>query len=324
MRSSYRIAAILFSLSQQNLAHAIELESPVVCQIGKDCWIQQYADHETAGTAKDYRCNGETYFGHDGTDFRALNVKSDITVVAAAPGIVRAIRDGVADRLANTPELLRASLKQECGNGVVVLHKDGYETQYCHMRKGSVLVKAGDPVAAGTPLGKIGYSGAAAFAHLHFSLRQKATKLDPFSGPLMASCGVNSTNYWSQAANKLLEYHNTELLELGWSKQKLNIEDLELGTASTGQPAASWPEILAYMRAINLKAGDEISLEIVGPAGQLAQNSQKLDHDKAEFTLFAGNKSHGENWPVGTYRAHLKVMRAGKIEIDQSNETILK
>ena len=103
----------------------------------------------------------------------------------------------------------------------------------------------------------------------------------------------------------------------------MNIEDLELG-AVTGQPTASWPEIIAYMRAINLKVGDEISLQIVDPTGQVAQTSEKLDHDKAEFLLFVGQKPHSENRPIGTYHAHVKVLRDGKVELEQSSETILK
>jgi murein DD-endopeptidase MepM/ murein hydrolase activator NlpD len=37
---------------------------------------------------------------------------------------------------------------REYGNGVVIRHIDGFETQYCHLAKGSITVKSGDLVTA--------------------------------------------------------------------------------------------------------------------------------------------------------------------------------
>ena len=48
---------------------------------------------------------------------------------------------------------------KECGNGVVLVHDDGYQTQYCHLKKGSVAVKKGARVSEGDLLGFIGMSG---------------------------------------------------------------------------------------------------------------------------------------------------------------------
>jgi D-3-phosphoglycerate dehydrogenase len=45
---------------------------------------------------------------------------------------------------------------RECGNGVVIAHEDGWETQYCHMRRGSVAVQPGERVARGQTLGLVG------------------------------------------------------------------------------------------------------------------------------------------------------------------------
>ncbi len=304
-------------------AEALELAFPLACEIGKDCWIQQYVDHDATDGAKDYKCGGESYDRHDGTDFRALNAKANVAVLAAAAGTVIATRDGVEDHLANTPDLLRAVLKIECGNGVVLAHEGGYQTQYCHMRKGSVAVKTGDTIAVGTPLGKIGYSGAAQFAHLHFLLRKNAQKLDPFTGPLPSSCGVVTNNYWSAAANQKLAYHDSDLLELGWSPRGVSLEELELGEGPGAQPNAAWPELVVYMRAINLKAGDELRLQLVGPTGPLAQEVQILNHDKAEYAFGAKAKSGVGKWPAGRYHAQLQVVRHGSPTIEKTIEAVL-
>lgn len=60
------------------------------------------------------------------------------------------------------------------GNYVILLHKIGgkqYTTLYAHMQDGSVKVKKGQKVEAGTPLGKMGTTGMSTGKHLHWELR---------------------------------------------------------------------------------------------------------------------------------------------------------
>ena len=112
-------------------------------------------------------------------------------MTASAAGRVKAARDGVEDRLVRD-EAGRAAVKgRECGNGVVIDHGEGWETQYCHMRKGSVTAKPGDAVEAGAKLGEVGASGEAGFAHVHLTVRQNGRPLDPFDGgpAVGAACG---------------------------------------------------------------------------------------------------------------------------------------
>jgi murein DD-endopeptidase MepM/ murein hydrolase activator NlpD len=56
------------------------------------------------------------------------------------------------------------------GNCVVIDHGNGEWSFLAHLQKGSVLVKAGDRVAQGTPVGKLGNSGATTGPHLHYHL----------------------------------------------------------------------------------------------------------------------------------------------------------
>jgi murein DD-endopeptidase MepM/ murein hydrolase activator NlpD len=61
------------------------------------------------------------------------------------------------------------------GNSVTLLHTiDGkhYVTLYAHMANGSVKVKKGQKVAAGTPLGKMGSTGVSTGKHLHWELQK--------------------------------------------------------------------------------------------------------------------------------------------------------
>jgi murein DD-endopeptidase MepM/ murein hydrolase activator NlpD len=60
------------------------------------------------------------------------------------------------------------------GNYVILLHKiDGkfYTTLYAHMGDGTVKVKKGQKVTAGTPLGKMASTGMSTGKHLHWELR---------------------------------------------------------------------------------------------------------------------------------------------------------
>jgi murein DD-endopeptidase MepM/ murein hydrolase activator NlpD len=54
------------------------------------------------------------------------------------------------------------------GNHVIIQHSDSTRTGYWHLRHQSVLVRVGDNVRAGQPIGSSGKTGYALFPHLHF------------------------------------------------------------------------------------------------------------------------------------------------------------
>ncbi len=54
------------------------------------------------------------------------------------------------------------------GTTVIVEHADGMRTRYAHLSER--LVKKGDVLAAGQPLGRAGHSGRATGTHLHFEV----------------------------------------------------------------------------------------------------------------------------------------------------------
>ena len=84
--------------------------------------------------------------------------------------------------------------EQGYGWYVTVAHRLGdgsiVYSVYAHLRPGSVQVVAGDCVAAGDPIGRVGRSGRASTDHLHFEVRrptdptqrwEKAGVLDPLA-----------------------------------------------------------------------------------------------------------------------------------------------
>ena len=301
-------------------AEELSLGLPLACTLGSDCWIQQYPAHGQAsgGGAQDYACGHESYQGHDGTDFRVRDLSSRADVVASAAGRVKAARDGVDDHLVKN-DADRASVKgRECGNGVVMEHGGGFETQYCHLRKGSVLVKPGDVVAAGAKLGEVGASGDAGFPHVHLTVRRDGKALDPFDGgpATGAACGIAGKPLWNRDLSQVLAYDgNGDLIDSGFHDGPVAMEGLETGAIRSATPAKDWPALVAYLWAINLAAGDEISVTLKGPEGVAAEDSVTLDRNKAQYLLFAGKKRPQGGWPAGIYTGSVTVTHGAQVRL---------
>src|SRR5262245_24798549 len=147
------ITALFVLVLTSGPAVALELGVPIACELGKDCFLQQYVDRDPGPGIKDYACGAVTYDGHKGTDIRVrttADVQKHVAVLAAASGIVIGVRDGMRDHLVRTQEDRAAVADHECGNGVRIDHGDGWQTQYCHLRQASVRVNKGQQIAAGT------------------------------------------------------------------------------------------------------------------------------------------------------------------------------
>ena len=312
-------------LASPGRAGDIELGLPVVCTFGTDCWIQQYADHDPSADARDYHCGQQTYDDHDGTDFRVLNTASKVDVVASSEGIVKALRDGVDDRLVKTDADRDQMKSRECGNGVVIDHADGWQTQYCHLRKGSVAIKAGDRITAGAKLGQVGFSGMAAFPHVHLLVRHRGEVHDPFGGKPNgdANCTAAGGNLWNTTAAKALAYRDGDILEAAFYDAPPQLNDLETAKVESGKPQPSWPTIVATLWAINLSAGDRIDVTLQGPAGLVATNMATLDRNKAQYLLFAGRKKPKGGWPSGTYTGSATVTHDGMIRLRREWQAII-
>ena len=65
------------------------------------------------------------------------------------------------------------------GNTVVIDHGNGLQTWYGHMINKGILVKEGQMVKAGDPIGKVGSTGRSTGNHLHFEFRKDGKAVDP-------------------------------------------------------------------------------------------------------------------------------------------------
>lgn len=66
-----------------------------------------------------------------------------------------------------------------CGTAINATGQSGRKYRYCHL--GSVFVKAGQTVAEGTKVGRIGATGYVFGAHLHFVMWVNGQRVNPFT-----------------------------------------------------------------------------------------------------------------------------------------------
>ncbi|WP_210496414.1 M23 family metallopeptidase [Microvirga antarctica] len=312
----------------QEAPPVLSLRLPVACEIGRTCFIQHYVDRDPSAKVQDYQCGTMTYDGHDGTDIRLPTMAAEqagVPVVAAAAGTVLRVRDGVAD--VSIAGRGRESVDTlECGNGAVIDHGQGWETQYCHMAKGSLAVKPGDPVKAGDPIGRVGLSGMTEFPHLHFTVRKSGTLVDPFAfGAAPASCGGGQA-LWEAAVQGHLAYRAGSVLNKGYATAPVTMAGIESGETERDVPTTRSPALVAYVRAIGLKGGDVQTLTLFDPDGKAlaANTAPPLDRDKAQWMMFSGLKSPPGGFRPGLYRSVYKVVRDGKPAIEQAFGIALK
>ena len=297
------------------------LALPLDCKFGETCFIQQYFDHDPSSGVKDYRCGTMSYDGHNGVDLRVPSMAAQqkgVSVLAAASGIVKAIRDGIAD--VNVRAVgLESVAGHECGNGVLIEHDGGWETLYCHMAKGSVRVRDGERIETGAKLGLVGLSGQTEFPHLHFSVGHNGIMVDPFAVGAKHAC-ESSQPLWSITAKTALVYHSPSVINFGFADEPLSVSDVELGRTDAMLPSANSPALVAFVRAIGLKAADVQSFTLKGPSGEVLAHNETapLDSNMAERFMFVGKRKTAAEWPRGTYEAEFAIRREGATALSRS------
>ena len=311
------IAALLLAAASVPPALAF----PVACRPGVDCAIQNYPDDDPGPGVKDYACGQRSYDKHDGTDIRLPSMarqRAGVAVLAVAAGTVLRVRDGIEDV---SMRVRPFAAGQDCGNGLVIDHGGGWETQYCHMAQGSLVVRSGQAVAAGAMLGKVGLSGNTEFPHLHLTVRQDGKAVDPFAwGQAAGRCG-GGRSLWAAP----ITYARGAVLAAGFSAGAVTLDRVQdAGDQAGPRPARDQP-LVAYAQAIGLETGDIQRIVLSGADGAvLADNrAEPLDRAKAQTILFAGKRAPAGGWASGVYRATYQVTRAGRVVVTKQFQVAL-
>jgi hypothetical protein len=85
------------------------------------------------------------------------------------------------------PQLPAGKDPKDIGNFVLIDHQNGEYSLLVHMKPGSIIVKRGDRVEPGQPVGRIGFAGDSIFPHLHYSFMDGAEVFKAWGLPVYFS-----------------------------------------------------------------------------------------------------------------------------------------
>lgn len=278
---------------------AEDLAWPVDCVLGQTCFIQHYVDRAPGPGVQDFGCGSLTYDGHDGTDIALPNraaMDKGVTVKAALGGVVLSTRDSV-------PDAAPFAQGQDCGNGVLIESAAGQE-QYCHLRRGSVVVSRGQTVAKGATLGLIGQSGMADFPHLHLTIRRGGKAVDPFS--TAQTCGP-ADELWADTS----PYVPAGLVQAGISDSVPDYAAVKAGPLPA--PNAHAGALVIWAEVFGARPGDVLDFDLQGQGGEVYRGQVVLD--RAQDRSFRARGRRFDAKP-GDYGGTVTLMRLG-VEIDR-------
>ena len=297
-------AAILALPSSARAADQPSLGLPLICDPGRTCWLVNLPDHDPGPGVRDYACGAHSYNGHTGVDIAIRDystMEDGVPVVAAAAGTVLRLRDGMLD--GDVSLVGRdAVMAQGCGNSVVVGHGGGWETFYCHLRRGSLTVRPGQRVEKGDRLGSVGSSGLAEFPHIHLGVRLNGKIVDPFVGVKRASnCGAGPSPLWDSRALGQLKGTPTALYDAGFAPVEVNPIALRRGFYRDTKLSAKAPLLAFWVDAFWVEQGDRLTLTFTGPKDRkIAAKTFTLDKNQARHMRFVG-KRKTVDWHAGSY-----------------------
>ncbi|MEC7763988.1 MAG: M23 family metallopeptidase [Pseudomonadota bacterium] len=304
----------LFLAASPALAREPILNLPIDCTLGEDCFILQYTDADPGPGAADYTCGPMAYDGHKGTDFALYSfdaMEAGVNVLAPAPGVVRGVRDGMPDTGFNdTPaDVLEG---RDCGNGLVIDHGGGWETQVCHLKEGSVTVQSGQRVGMGTVVGQVGYSGRTQYPHVHISVREDGRVVDPFNTDEITACGQDDgdeDDLWSTSP----PYTGGGLISVGVSAEVPEYDAIKTGSAGGNQFPNTAPALVAWGFAYGGHTSDVMEITITRPDGSELVNSRaEIEEKQVLYFRAAGKRLPEGGWPEGAYKVTVRLERGGE------------
>lgn len=288
---------------------------PLTCDPGRTCWLVNLVDHDPGPGMRDYACGEHGYNGHTGTDIAIRDyskMDDGVPVVAAAAGKVLRLRDGMLD--GDVSKVGKDAVAGKgCGNSVVIGHGGGWETFYCHLRRGSLTVRPGQRVEKGDKLGFVGSSGLAEFPHVHLGVRKDRKIVDPFVGlTRTANCGPGASPLWDSRSLSALKESLTALYDAGFAPVEINADALRRGFYRDTKLSPKAPVLGFWVDAYWVEKGDVLTLTFTGPGDrQIGHKSFTLDKRQARYMRYIG-KRKTVDWHAGTYKGVAVLERKAK------------
>ena len=320
-RAGLLVLATAMGPATAQAAEPLQMDLPLDCVPGETCWIVNYVDHDPTKGLRDYTCGKATYNAppgnrHKGTDFAVRDIaamRRGVVIRAAAPGLVGGARDGMKDVNVRSGGVETVKGK-ECGNGVRIEHGDGWATQYCHMLRGSIVVKKGMRVKAGQSLGLVGLSGLTDFPHLHFQVSKGKTIVDPFTGLKRDDrCAPGARPLWKPDVMAAFPYRPTAVFAAGFSATPPQTDLLKQGLYQARSLSPLAPALFLWAGIYWLKAADDLTFTLTGPDGKrvLHKTISAKKSATRPFVSISSRRKQGA-WTKGSYRGEITLERKAK------------
>lgn len=288
---------------------------PVDCELGTECFIFMYPDQAPGKEAQDFRCGRMSNDGLGGTSFALKDeqkIQAGIPVLAVADGEILRMKDGMPD-IANHDDSKVAG--EECGNAVIIKHADNWQSQYCHLRNGSIKVKAGDQVKQGEQIAFAGESGRASFPQAYFEIRKDGHLIDPFKGyAIETGCTpigreFNTRPLWKDP----LEYKGTGLVSTGVTDHNPEFNETWSGKLSNLKASKNDDALIFWAQSYGVLAGDIEEVKIYRPDGSLfTSHSIKREKPYRNAMIIAGRRNSNPPFMNGQWKAIYTLEREHK------------
>ncbi len=275
---------------------------PADCTLGRDCWVVRYVDRMPGAGLLDVGCGTLTGEEHQGTDIavRDLAVLAEgVRALSPGAGRVVGVRDGMPDVAHGSPGAPTLD-GRNCGNGVRIDHGDGWVSQLCHLRRGSLLVADGDDVDAGQPVGRLGLSGETTFPHVHWSLWHEERLVDPFDGASVETapgCPADGDSLLVGAP----DYLPLPLVGVGFAPAAPEDTDIARGWHRETSLPSTVPALVLWAHAYGTQAEDSLHFVVEGPEGPVVDRVMGLERGHARGSYFSGARRPDGGWPSGRY-----------------------
>lgn len=314
-----------------NTTENVTLSLPIECDLSADCAIANYVDIKPGELVQNYLGRRRSYNGHRGIDFSIGDtwvMKRGVNVLAAKRGVVVGVRNYVEDiNINDLRKMYNLSVEdippeirsKRCGNGIRIDHGHGWFTQYCHLKKGSVLVHKGDTVERGQQLGEVGLSGQTEFPHLHFQVEyvdpdtQKRIFIDPFTGISTTGKRFVRQPLWEEEVIEEAVYE-PQVVNFGFSSQVVtenHNERIFSGLLARHPVISATAGTLQFFAQIfGIERGDRVSMKIYDPPGRILSSSSTVKSEaNVVYTAHTGKQRGQNEWKSGTYAGEIEIIR---------------